>query len=206
MQPFSVVFFLASVCFASAFDKRIVRANGIFASRTNVSVISVNNGGLWGYWTWVDMCPEHSYAIGFSIKLEEYGGVGVDDTSLNGIRLFCSPEQTRNVMYTVESDTGDFGEWSKIRWCPQDGALNAFQLKVEPYQVVNDNTAANNIKFRCSNGVLMEEVGGLFGDYSEWSKPCPNGKICGIQTKQESYQGIMIDDTSLNDVRFFCCN
>ncbi|XP_062984794.1 vitelline membrane outer layer protein 1 homolog [Elgaria multicarinata webbii] len=206
MQPVFVVLFLASVCLASAFDKRIIRANATFSSRSSYDSLTVPNGARWGDWAWVEMCPEQSYAIGFSIKVEEYGGGGVDDTSLNGIRLFCSTEHTNNIMYTIESKSGQFGHWSGIRWCPQNGVLLSFQLKVEPDQgPILDDTAANNIKFRCSNGLPLEETGGLFGDYSEWSKPCPKGGICGIQTKQELYQGIMTDDTSLNDVRFFCC-
>ncbi|XP_044306692.1 vitelline membrane outer layer protein 1 homolog [Varanus komodoensis] len=206
MQALSAVLFLALVCFTSAFDKRIVRANATFANRASYSSISVANGGRWGEWTWTEMCPEGSYATGFSIKVKEYGGGAFDDTALNGIRLFCSTEQTSHIMYTIESKVGDFGHWSGVRWCPRNGVLQSFQLQVEPEQgALYDDTAVNNIKFRCSNGVILEESGGPFGAYSEWSKPCLNGGICGIQTKQEPYQGPVKDDTALNDVRLFCC-
>uniref|UniRef100_A0A8C6Y536 DPH-type MB domain-containing protein n=1 Tax=Naja naja TaxID=35670 RepID=A0A8C6Y536_NAJNA len=139
-----------------------------------------------------------------TVQVETYRGAS-DDTSLNGIRLFCSTEQTNNIMYTVESEPGEYGHWSGVRWCPRNGILRSFQLKVEPEQGAGDDTAVNNIRFRCSNGLQLEEAGGPFGEYSEWSTPCERGGICGLQTKQEPYQGIFIDDTALNDVRFFCC-
>ncbi|XP_058040088.1 vitelline membrane outer layer protein 1 homolog [Ahaetulla prasina] len=204
MQLLSVTFFLASIFLASAVDRQYISANGTFANRRDYDSISVKNGGQWGVWTWIDKCPPGSYAIGFSIRVEEYRGAS-DDTSLNGIRLFCSTEQTSNIMYTVESEPGEYGHWSGIRWCPRNGILRSFQLKVEPEQGAGDDTAVNNIRFRCSNGLQIEEAGGPFGEYSEWSTPCERGGICGLQTKQEHYQGFFIDDTALNDVRFFCC-
>ncbi|XP_020637681.2 vitelline membrane outer layer protein 1 homolog [Pogona vitticeps] len=205
MQPFSVIFFFALIYLTSAWDERIIPANGTFAKRTSCNTISVTNGGPWGEWTWVDMCPRRSLAVGFSIKVLEDGGAFKDDSALNGIRLYCSSEQRNNTIYYIESESGEFGEWSRIRWCPQGSVLHAFQLKVEPYAIRLDNTAANNIKFRCSNGVTLEGPGGPFGDYGRWSPICPKGGICGIETKQQPYQGVFKDDTGLNDVRFPCC-
>ncbi|KAJ7322455.1 hypothetical protein JRQ81_018742 [Phrynocephalus forsythii] len=204
MKSFSVTLFLALIYLTSAFDGKIIAANGTFSSRRSYGNISVPNGGPWGEWTWVDMCPGNGYAIGFSIKVLENGGFFKDDSTLNGIRLYCSLQE-ENVMYYVESESGEFGEWSRIRWCPQQAALHAFQLKVEPYAVRLDNTAANNIKFHCDNGYSLEQRGGPFGDYGQWSKICPKGAICGIQTKLQPYQGPFKDDTGLNDVRFPCC-
>ncbi|XP_030061506.1 vitelline membrane outer layer protein 1 homolog [Microcaecilia unicolor] len=134
-------------------------------------------------------------------KLERYTPAG-DDTSLNGIRLFCT--STNGVVYTVESGTEIFGDWSRVVWCPT-GVLKSFQLKVEAPQGAIDDTAANNIKFRCSSGAIIEGTGGDFGDYGGWSNECTKGGICGIETKIEPYGGFFVDDTSLNDVRFFCC-
>uniref|UniRef100_G1KGZ6 Vitelline membrane outer layer 1 homolog n=1 Tax=Anolis carolinensis TaxID=28377 RepID=G1KGZ6_ANOCA len=173
MQPLSLVLFLAIVFLASASEKTYISANGTFATRRNYSLASVTNGGRWGDWTWIDMCPERSYAIGFSIKVN---------------------------IFIASYDVG-----IRVRWCPADGVLRAFQLKTEPDQGAGDDTSVNNIRFRCSNGLPLEEVGGTFGDYSEWSNTCYKGGICGMQTKQEPYQGVWVDDTALNDVRFFCC-
>ncbi|VDI46185.1 Hypothetical predicted protein, partial [Mytilus galloprovincialis] len=47
---------------------------------------------------------------------------------------------------------------------------------------------------------------GPYGSYGEWSDACPvNSAICGIKTKIHSNQGEGVDDTALNDVKFFCC-
>uniref|UniRef100_H3ALL4 Vitelline membrane outer layer 1 homolog n=1 Tax=Latimeria chalumnae TaxID=7897 RepID=H3ALL4_LATCH len=200
MQVSFVFVSLAVVFFPSAHATVYYKANGTFAERTYASIITVGNGGPWGGWTWMDLCPEGSYAIGFSIRVESDQGAG-DDTALNGIRLLCS--SSTGIAYSVESDIGLFGDWSYINWCPL-GYLKAFQLRVEPPQGILGNTAANNIKFRCSSGPIIEAPGLTWGEYDAWSNTCA-GAICGLQTKQEPYQGIG-DDTALNDVRFFCCN
>ncbi|KAH3807614.1 hypothetical protein DPMN_135960 [Dreissena polymorpha] len=54
---------------------------------------------------------------------------------------------------------------------------------------------------------IQAEGGGRWGSWSpNWSNTCPeHSGICGITTKIESPQGLG-DDTSLNDVKFFCCD
>uniref|UniRef100_A0A8C3A7W6 Uncharacterized protein n=1 Tax=Cyclopterus lumpus TaxID=8103 RepID=A0A8C3A7W6_CYCLU len=117
---------------------------------------------------------------------------GADDTALNGIRLICAQDDNRSFLYSVESHTGYFGDWSQPQYCPS-GVLASFQLRVEPHQgLFGDDTAVNNIKFRCSSNPTLE------------GQECRNGGICGIETKVEEYQ-YGLDDSSLNDVRFHCC-
>ncbi|XP_067418066.1 vitelline membrane outer layer protein 1 homolog [Emydura macquarii macquarii] len=205
MQAIPVLLLVGLAYVSPVFGKAEVSANGTFTNRNYYKSINVTNGGPWGTWTWLDMCPERYYAMGYSVKVEEYGGAS-DDTALNGIRLFCiKNNSTRHGVYTVESDSGKFGQWSGITWCPT-GFLTSFQLKVEVPQGILDDTAANSIKFRCSSGAIIEGTGGSFGDYGGWSKTCTKGGICGIETKQDPYHGSFTDDTALNDVRFFCCD
>ncbi|KAF7652303.1 hypothetical protein LDENG_00098580 [Lucifuga dentata] len=127
------------------------------------------------------MCPNNLFAVGFSLRVEpnQYGG---DDTALNGIRLICAKDGSRSFLYSVESHTGYFGDWSHPQYCP----------------------AANNIKFRCSTNPTLEGPGTSWGEYGHWSRECREGGICGIETKVEEYQ-YGLDDSSLNDVRFHCC-
>ncbi|XP_027013405.1 vitelline membrane outer layer protein 1-like [Tachysurus fulvidraco] len=181
----------------------VIRAGRSYASRNYTSILSVPNGEQFGSWTWSELCPEKFYATGFSLRIEpnQYGS---DDTALNGIRLFCVQNEDRRFIYSVESHTGHFGEWSDPQWCPS-GTLSSFQLRVEPHQgIFGDDTAANNVRFRCSSNPTLEGRGMTWGEYGEWSSDCRNGGICGIQTKMELYQG-GLDDSSLNDVRFHCC-
>ncbi|KAK3515818.1 hypothetical protein QTP70_034070 [Hemibagrus guttatus] len=181
----------------------VIRAGTKFALRNYTSILSVPNGEKFGIWMWSELCPENFYVTGFSLRIEpnQYGG---DDTALNGIRLYCVQNEDRRFLYSVESHTGHFGEWTEPQWCPS-GTLSSFQLRVEPHQgIFGDDTAANNIRFRCSSNPTLEGRGMTWGEYGEWSSDCRNGGICGIQTKMELYQG-GLDDSSLNDVRFHCC-
>ncbi|XP_060756953.1 vitelline membrane outer layer protein 1-like [Neoarius graeffei] len=181
----------------------IVHAGTAFVTRNYTSVLTVPNGEQFGDWMWSEMCPENFYATGFSLRVES-NQYGTDDTALNGIRLFCVQNGDRSFLYSVESHAGHFGEWMEPQWCPS-GTLTSFQLRVEPHQgIFGDDTSANNIRFRCSSNPTLEGRGMSWGDYGAWSEVCHNGGICGIQTKMESYQGAL-DDSSLNDVRFYCC-
>lgn len=98
-----------------------------------------------------------------------------------------------------------FGEWSHAMYCPS-GVLTSFQIRVEPHQgLFGDDTAVNNIKFRCSSNPTLEGPGMYWGEYGHWSQDCTDGGICGIETKMEEYQYVL-DDSTLNDVRFHCCS
>ncbi|MBN3298062.1 vitelline membrane outer layer protein 1-like [Amia ocellicauda] len=204
LSSLSLLFVLSPVSCNLEETSFVQRAGTIFAERAYYSTINVTNGGQFGAWTWREMCPEGFYAIGFSLRVEE-NQLGLDDTALNGIRLFCSKPSDRSVLYTTESNIGLFGEWTQTLWCP-NGVLKSFQLRVEPHKGhFGDDTSANNIKFRCSSNPVIEGLGLTWGDYGNWSDECPQGGICGIETKQEPYQ-VGLDDSALNDVRFFCCS
>ncbi|KAK2827576.1 hypothetical protein Q7C36_018502 [Tachysurus vachellii] len=171
------------------------------------SLISVMNGQIWGTWGTSETCPTGTYATGFSLRVESYQRIG-DDTALNGIALHCSkPIGSTGIVVgftTIRSAVGSWGSWSSPTWCPR-GVLKAFQLRVEGKQRLKDDTAANNIRFKCSTDYVLEGSGMSWGSWGSWSSPCGGTGICGIRTKVESPQGIR-DDTSLNDVIFSCCN
>ncbi|ROL46790.1 Vitelline membrane outer layer protein 1 [Anabarilius grahami] len=97
-----------------------------------------------------------------------------------------------------------WGEWTDIKWCPA-GFLTTFQLRVESFQGSEDDTAANNIRFKCSEGSLLEGGGTSWGTLGDWSRMCEGRGICGIKTRVEEPQGIG-DDTALNDVQMYCCD
>lgn len=69
MKAVAIVFLAALAYSPLVSGEPAVKANGIFLNRQHYSSISVANGGPWGTWTWTDMCPEHFYAMGFSIKV-----------------------------------------------------------------------------------------------------------------------------------------
>uniref|UniRef100_A0A8C8CZ14 Vitelline membrane outer layer 1 homolog n=2 Tax=Oncorhynchus tshawytscha TaxID=74940 RepID=A0A8C8CZ14_ONCTS len=181
----------------------VERAGIQYSARPYTSLLTVPNGEQFGNWTWPEMCPDKFFAVGFMVRVESEQ-YGLDDTALNGIRLICAKDEDRSFLYTIESHTGFFGDWSDPQYCPR-GVLTSFQLRVEPHQgLFSDDTAANNVRFRCSSNPTLAGAGLDYGEYSLWSQDCGDGGICGIETKMEEYQ-YGLDDSSLNDVRFHCC-
>ncbi|XP_076133794.1 vitelline membrane outer layer protein 1-like [Alosa pseudoharengus] len=163
------------------------------------SLISVTNGGRWGRWGGMTKCPCGYRAIGFCLKVERAQGGG-DDTALNSIGLLCKHTQTRSIL-----PYGRWGRWTPAKVCRNDGYLTSFRLRVERPQGGGDDTAANNIVFRCSTGEVLTGAGMHWGTWGGWSGQCSGGRgICGVQMKVERPQG-WGDDTALNDVRFQCC-
>ncbi|XP_058614496.1 vitelline membrane outer layer protein 1-like [Onychostoma macrolepis] len=174
-------------------------------NRHYISELTVPNGGKWGSWGEREMCPSGTYAAGFSLKVED--PIQGDDTAINGIRLHCvdaskASSNSHHDYASVQSDVGSWGQWKDIKWCPS-GFLTDFQLRVESPQGDGDDTAANNIQFRCSQGFLMGD-GAPWGDWGSWSQTCDGKGICGIKTLVEKPQG-RGDDTALNDMRMYCC-
>ncbi|XP_067322401.1 vitelline membrane outer layer protein 1-like [Anolis sagrei] len=168
-------------------------------SRVSNAVLTVPNGGAQGDWGETQFCTT-GYATGFAIKVHAPQGMFKDDTSLNGVRLYCKSGEI------IESTVGANGEWSKSKNCPKDH-LNSFSLNVESSQGMLDDSGANNIQFRCQNGDVMKGESKEWGHFGPWSKDCEPGAICGIQTKVDlGKTGIFSDDTGLNDVKFYCCD
>uniref|UniRef100_A0A671N438 Vitelline membrane outer layer protein 1 homolog n=1 Tax=Sinocyclocheilus anshuiensis TaxID=1608454 RepID=A0A671N438_9TELE len=147
------------------------------------------------------MCPTGTYAAGFSLKVEAPIGRG-DDTAVNGIRLHCLDNLINDYWFDQQNCLFfSWGRWTDIKWCPS-GFLTAFQLRVEKSQGDGDDTAANNIMFKCSGGSLLQGDGTHWGDWGDWSQTCEGKGICGIKTLIEKPQG-RGDDTALNDVQLF---
>ncbi|XP_043090322.1 vitelline membrane outer layer protein 1-like isoform X2 [Puntigrus tetrazona] len=180
-------------------------------SRHYISELTVMNGGRWGSWGHREMCPTGTYAAGFSLKVDRtYAFLG-DSTALNGIRLHCVNTNASGFPHSydnyasIHSDVGSWGRWTDIKWCPS-GFLTAFQLRVEGSQGAGDDTAANNIRFKCSGRSFLLGDGTHWGDWGDWSNMCEGKGICGIKTRVEEPHGTWGDDTALNDMRMFCCS
>ncbi|XP_060091168.1 vitelline membrane outer layer protein 1-like [Heteronotia binoei] len=167
--------------------------------RDTTSTLTVPNGWSGSIWGPKQVCAS-GYAQKFSLKVEPYQGIWRDDTSLNGIRLYCSDGSI------ISSAEGEYGTWSKEESC-KSGFLNSFSLRVSAREPINDNTAAENVKFKCTDGRELEGSGHAWGEYAAWSESCQEGGICGIQTKVDIVPRYnAVDPTGLENVRFFCCS
>ena len=73
-------------------------------AETRFTMIRVTNGGRWGSWGHLDLCPDGLRADGFALKVEFEQDRG-DDTALNGIRLYCGSENATQET-VIESASG----------------------------------------------------------------------------------------------------
>ncbi|XP_053378916.1 vitelline membrane outer layer protein 1-like [Mercenaria mercenaria] len=181
-----------------------------------ISTLNVTNGGKWGDWGSVQLCPDGSYAAGYDMKIEK--PVCADDTALNAIKLICEFPDGKETG-EITSTQGHWGSWVGQIKCPSRVRerlyLTSFDLQVQkPKGVLKDDTAANYVKFKCRDKCgrkkpqeLAKPPGrGVWGSWGAWSAQCPpDTAICGLKTKVEKPQGWHRDDTALNDVEFYCC-
>ena len=156
--------------------------------------------GPWGYWGGAEYCGKNVFANGFIFKAEESQGKG-DDTGGNGVCLKCAG---RDVCSTI----GDWGDWSEPQICPEGSFITGWRQNVERDQGHGDDSALDNVEYRCRDILTWEQTEDMkwpaieWGTWSRW-KECPTGYfICGIETRVEDPD---TDDTALNDIKHHCC-
>ena len=103
-----------------------------------------------------------------------------------------------NAKYLRLGETGtmgktSWGSWKKWEYCPNNGRIIAFKMRVDPYNTHNiknnkklDNTALNAIKLLCEQDdqSIMSNAG-WYGDWTQW-KYCPEGEyMVGGQLKSQ---------------------
>ncbi|OXA61411.1 Vitelline membrane outer layer protein 1 [Folsomia candida] len=150
----------------------------------------------WGDWGEESFCPVGSFAIGLRVKYEEFWQD--DDTAINGIGLNCA----------FPSKIGPNGIWEECR-CPASPfeAVIGHRLCVLETQGAMDDVSAYGLYIICEKTGLHRCVREI--DFGECSPEvvCPEEypRICGIQTQVEDNQWWLLDQTSLNNVDFYCC-
>jgi hypothetical protein len=192
---------LTSTLTATAADNNFVDFRNDTTGKRNAP-----NATPWGTWSKTIYCPAGSYVAGYMMKVEGNQKKG-DDTALNAVSLWCYNRDGRMVG-GLQPHQGIWGRWgSQAAVCPQGSYATEFSLKVEPPQGRGDDTGANSVKFKCSNGAVMEVPGGgAWGTWSNWviDTGFLNSAICGVRAKFEGDQG-KGDDTALNDLEFTWC-
>ncbi|XP_069937753.1 vitelline membrane outer layer protein 1-like isoform X1 [Cherax quadricarinatus] len=166
----------------------------------------------WGEWGPQAFCPQGTYAYAFELKVESEAAI--DDTSMNGIMLYCRAPQdvghdgvkpkVGTLEFTVTSTVQKWGDWQGKRECPE-GFLTGVMMKSEAKQGILDDTAANDLEMQCNwSDFTINGGGNPWGTWSSYTT-CPQGwAICGIETKVAAASAM--DDTALNNVIMYCCD
>ena len=150
----------------------------------------------------METCKTGVIANGFLFRVEGYQGSDGDDTAGNAVCIKCRKAN-------VCSKEGSWGEWSEPKMCPEGHYLSGWRQNVEPDQRSGDDTALDNVEYRCRDLETGEKFHDIKVEAKEWGiwsrwKECPEGEfICGIQTRVE--EPISGDDTALNDIKHQCC-
>lgn len=153
----------------------------------------------WGNWGVSESCGSGHFAVGFRSKVEPELGKG-DDTAMNGIELICSNQKK------ITSSVGPWGNWAQsFSLCPNGNFLIGFEIKMERTVHKEDDTATNAVRMICEDFNILISSESPWGEWSMMNL-CPAGFfICGLKTQVEPPQG-KGDDTSLNNILFYCCN
>ena len=149
------------------------------------------------YWGTEELCREGNLVTGFRTKVDKTEKGIHDATSLNAIELKCNKGKR------ITSKQGKWGEWCNEDTC-KNGYVNGFRFKVEESQgTFRDDTGANGIELKCSDGQTLKSAEGKWGEWSDFIY-CPSGKyICGIKTQVVDSRGVA-DDSALIDVILYC--
>ncbi|CAG7824492.1 unnamed protein product [Allacma fusca] len=169
-----------------------------------------------GEWGQYEECPPGMFVYGFQMKVEPFQGQAwYDDTALNAIYLLCVPPAYRRDTYEflsqdpstrafakISSLEGDRGYFRAVWECPHGFFAKGFELKsAKARGWAYDDTAANNMKLLCTNGLLMEGDGEKDGNWTGL-QTCPRTLlVCGIQTQVEL---AATDLTMLNNFTHGC--
>ena len=81
--------------------------------------------------------------------------------------------------------------------------MKGAKLRDQTKQWWRDDSAANGLKFECTDGQVLSPGNGFWGLWSNM-KTCPEGDVVyGLKTAVEPEQGYQ-DDSALNRVKFLC--
>ena len=140
--------------------------------------------GGWGEW---EYCPSNEFVNAFQLKVEPQQGEFIDDTALNGIKFYCGKiGEEFNSSNSITSKVGHWGNWGHIFKCLDLSIATGLQLRSERRQGIFDDTAANNLKMYCLDGIRHEGDGTLWGRWSPLMTCPKKTAICGFRTQVET--------------------
>ena len=156
---------------------------------------------IFGDWGTIINCPKYGKVDGFRLRMDDA------TTALNSIELTCVNGGVINPHH------GHWGKWTQYKKCSEGAYIIGAMLQSEPEQGdLYDDSAANNLKIKCSDGTEKHDPlhgweGGHEGSWGSWGS-CSDtgGYICGLRVKMEEEHWLWrVDETALNQVQFSCC-
>lgn len=104
-----------------------------------------------------------------------------------------------------------YGSWSDLNVCPGSGLfVTGMQLKSQPIEDGQDNTALNGVAFTCASPMCEDQETfdiGMAAQWGTWGSQfvCPNyGYVVGFQMRSQVEQGASGDNTAANNLRIVC--
>ena len=114
-------------------------------------------GGFWGDWGPKELCSYPNFVTKMELKIERPGG---DDTALNAIRLTCADGKT------IQSSHEQWGTWRGVKVCPSKSYIKGAHIRRG--EKGGDDTAANGVRFECTNGIERHPGDGYWGGWTPW--------------------------------------
>ncbi|XP_069983708.1 vitelline membrane outer layer protein 1 [Penaeus vannamei] len=116
----------------------------------------------------------------------------------------------RQVTDSLRLDNGlSWGDWGPIEYCEDGSFATAFQVKFEPYSLLDtDETAVNAVRLYCStlDHILTGYVYSVEGKHGDWEniRHCSSGFVTGMRANVLEPQGTLGDDVAVKNVQLAC--
>ncbi|WIA32459.1 hypothetical protein OEZ86_003280 [Tetradesmus obliquus] len=141
------------------------------------------------------------------MRVEPSQGSG-DDTALNSVEVTCMTPASSS-SGTINPNTGLWGAWSAVSFCPAGQFINGVSMRVLPNQGTKpsqDDVAADAVRLLCTDNTTVLETPNAVG-FGTWSAAvrCPaSTAVCGFRVRFQPNQNSG-DDTAFNDIELQCC-
>jgi hypothetical protein len=131
--------------------------------------------------------------------------------SCGNFNLNISGSVRSDYVGTIEPPASPWGDWQQSIYCIPGSYAIGYQLQVEAYRGVDDDTGLNSVKLLCQtpSGVNVEWISGFDNGWGTWGNPAycsgTGNFIKSARLRVEDYQGSR-DDTAADDVEMGCYN
>lgn len=155
LGSYAIGFLVRVMEYSGWWDDTMMNAVKLICNDATNTLIS-SNEGYEGTWSENLFCPNATGLNGFIFKAEPLNTTAsydpvmetFDNTAANGINMFCQGDFNALVP-TIE---GIYGNWSKPIFCDYDKKICGISVQFHDFQgkgVYLDDTALNNVKFKC---------------------------------------------------------